>query len=111
MSQKEGFTTEQLNLLAEAASLTEKANALWEEQRYAQTEALYRQALSLEERARGTDHPDTASAFFNLVRWLEDQRERSFDRSQYPLDQFIRVGLMPAPDDDQIMLRINPDGI
>lgn len=62
MSRGKELTAEQRNLLAEAADLTSRANALWLERRYAETEALYRRALGLQERVWGADHPEMASA-------------------------------------------------
>lgn len=59
--------------LQEADRLTKTGNALYQQGRFADAEALHRRALALTEQALGPDHPLTATNLNNLGEALRKQ--------------------------------------
>jgi tetratricopeptide (TPR) repeat protein/CHAT domain-containing protein len=59
--------------VSEPDQLNRRANELYQAGRYAEAEQLYQRALEIAEKARGPEHPDTASALHNLGMAFEGQ--------------------------------------
>jgi hypothetical protein len=64
---KVNLDASQRELLVEVERLTDTAHKLWHEGRYAETEPLFRRALSLQEQVWGADHPETADSLHALA--------------------------------------------